>query len=139
VASVTANAIQVTTKEGTLDIALTAETAVWRQENNLTPAEVKVGDMIAFPLRGTDDQATVSSLSPLTLKFADVATLTLNKTEKLDLDRVTVVKSTDLAAGQNVAVQMNVLADGKLEARRVTILVDKPKAARTPRKTKAAQ
>jgi hypothetical protein len=139
IAAVTANSIQVTTKEGTLDIALTPETTVLRQENDLLPNELKVGDAIAFPLRGTDDPPTVSSLVPLTLKYADIATLTLNKTEKMSFDRLTTIKSSDLATGQNVSVQMNVLADGKLEARRVTVMIDKPKPAKTPRTRKTAQ
>lgn len=133
ITAVTANSMQVTTKEGALDVALTGQTEYWRQEEDLTPAELKVGDTVAFALRGTDGQPTVTSLSPLTLKFGDTATLTFAKTDKMSFSRLTKAQSSDLATGQNISSAMNVLADGKLEARKVTVVIAKPKAPRAPR------
>jgi Cu/Ag efflux protein CusF len=137
VAAVTADSLQITTKQGAVDAALTPQTEYWRLEDNLKPEELKVGDMVAFALRSTDGQPTVASVAPLTLKFGDDATLTLNKTDRMTFDRLTAIKSSDVAVGQNVAVKMNVLPDGKFEAQRVTVVVAKPKATKAPKTPKA--
>ena len=133
IAAVTANSVQVTTKGGTLEVGRGAQTEYWRQEDNLAPSELRVGDTVAFTLRGTDGQPTVASLTPLSLKFGDSATLTFTNTNKMTFDRLTRIQAADLATGQNVSVAMNVLPDGKLEARKVTVIIAKPKTTRTPR------
>jgi hypothetical protein len=130
VAAVTADSLQITTKDGAVDVALTPQTEYWRQEQSLKPDELKVGDTLVFALRSTNGQPTVTALAPLTLKFGDDATLTFNKTDRMSFDRLTTIKSSDLATGQNVTVKMNVLPDGKLEAQRVTVMVPKSKAAK---------
>jgi len=133
----TANAtmVKLKSKDGETNVNLVPTTEYWRIQTGLAANELKVGDMVKFTLKGTDDMATVQSLAPLTLKFADVATLTLDKIGRTKFDRVTQLMATDLVAGQDAKVASNLFPDGKLEAREVWVVVEPVK----PVKKKAAE
>jgi hypothetical protein len=98
---------------------------------------LKVGDTVRFPLKGTDGLPTIQSLTPLTLKFGDEATLTLNQTEKMKFDLVTKITAAELATGQEVKIASNVFADGKMEAREVWLVLPPVKAEKPEAKPKA--
>jgi hypothetical protein len=127
-----ANTVRVTTKSGneTLDVALTPETEFVREERSLPLTELKAGDTVAFSSKELKGTATITSLNPLTLKVGDAATVTLTKTEELDFDRITPLRATDLAVNQTVAVSMAVQPDGKIQGKRFTVIVPKPRARR---------
>lgn len=128
-----ATTVRLKSKDGESNISLVPATEYWRIQTGLSVADLKVGDTVKFTLKGTDDMATVQSLAPLTLKFADIATLTLDKIGRTKFDRVTKLEATDLVAGQNAKVASNLFPDGKLEAREVWVVVEPVK----PEKKKA--
>ena len=124
-----ATTIKLKAKDGETNVNLVPTTVYWRIQTGLPVSELKVGDMVKFTLKGTDNMATVQSLSPLTLKFSDVATLTLDKIGRTKFDRVTELTATGLVAGQEAKVASNLFPDGKLEAREVWVIVKPTKAA----------
>ena len=131
----TANTIKVTTtaKNENLDVALTPETEFGKEEQGLTAGELKVGDTVSFSRKGFRATGIVTSLSPLTLKIEDMATLSMTKTEGVKFNRHTALTRTDLAANQTISLRMRTGPDGKIEGRRVIVIVTKPKTPRVRR------
>ena len=121
--SANATMVKLKAKDGEMNVNLVPATKYWRLQTGLAMADLQVGDMVKFSLKGTDGMATVQSLAPLTLKFADVATLTLDKIGRMKFDRVSKLTANELAAGQEAKVASNLFADGKLEAREVWVII----------------
>lgn len=139
IATASATQVKLTTKEGEVVANLVPATEYWRIQEDVKATDLKTGDTIKFPLRGTNGLPTVQSLAPLTLTFADMATLTLNKTEKMKFDIVTKITATEIAAGQTAKVASNVFEDGRTEAREVWIMIAPVKAAKPAAKPKVAK
>lgn len=116
--------VKLKVKDGEMNINLVPTTKYWRIQKGLAVTSLKAGDMVKFSLKGTDNMATVQSLAPLTLKFSDIATLTLDKIGRTKFDRVTKLAAADLVAGQNAKVASSLFADGKLEAREVWVMIE---------------
>jgi len=133
-----ATGVKVTTKDGEMSVSLTPKTEYWRIEEGLAAADLKVGEMVKFSLKGTDDMATVQSLAPLALKFGEIATLTFAQTSKMKFDRVNKLMATDLVAGQMTKAYTNLMPDGKMEAREVWVIVKPTKTPKAPKKTVAS-
>ena len=125
-----ATMVKLKAKDGEMNVNLVPTTEYWRIQTGLAVNELKVGDMVKFTLKGTDDMATVQSLAPLTLKFSDIATLTIDKIGRIKFDRVSKLAATDLTAGQEAKVASNLFADGKLEAREVWVIISPVKTAK---------
>jgi Cu/Ag efflux protein CusF len=136
-AVVSATQVKLTTKAGELASNLVPTTEYYRLNEDVAVADLKTGDMVKFPLRGTDGLPTVQSVAPLTLKFGDEATLTFTKSDKMKLDRVTKITATDLAVGQEARVASNLFDDGHMEAREVWVSIPAPKMAKPEAKPKA--
>lgn len=131
VALADANQVKLTTKEGDVLVNLVPTTRYYRVQSGVPVAEIKVGDVVKFALKGTDENPTVQSLAPLTLKFGDEATLTYTSSDKMKFDRVSKISAADLVVGQEAKVASNLLPDGKMEAREVWVTIHEPKAAKT--------
>lgn len=125
-----ASSVKLNSKDGELNAVLVPTTEYWRIETGITPSNLKIGDTIRFTLRGTDGMATVQSVSPLTLKFADVATLTIDNPRRMKFERASKLTPTDLASGQTAKVASNVFPDGRIEAREVWVIVEPVRAPR---------
>jgi len=121
--SANATMVKLNVKGVEMNVNLVLTTEYWRIQTGLPVSALKVGDMVKFTLKGTDDMATVQSLAPLTLKFEDVATLTIDKIGRMKFDRVAKLTATDLVAGQEAKVASNVFPDGKMEAREVWVVI----------------
>ena len=136
--SANATTVKLKAKDGEMSINLVETTQYWRIQTGLAVKELKVGDMVKFTLKGTKGMAAVESVAPLTLKFADVATLTIDKIGRTKFDRVTNLVADDLTTGQQAKVASNLFPDGKMEAREVWVIVKPTKAPKAPKKTVAA-
>lgn len=132
-AQANANSVRVTTKDGAMNVSLTPKTEYWRIEGGLAATDLKVGEMVKFSLRGTDGMATVQSLAPLALKFGEMATLNFVQAPKIKFERVNKLTATDLVAGQTTKAYTSVMPDGKMEAREVWVIIEKPKPVKQPK------
>ena len=136
-AQASATQVKLTTKDGETTVNLVPTTEYWRIQEDVKSTDLKTGDTVRFPLRGTNGLPTVQSLAPLTLTFADIATLTFTKPEKMKFDLVTKIAAAELTAGQNAKIASNVFEDGRAEAREVWVIVAPVKPAKPEAKPKA--
>jgi len=118
-------------KDGVLTLGLKPTTELVQEERGLASADLNDGDrlsLVDFKTRGKlKGKFTVESKNPLVVKFEDIATFTITKVEDVQFNRYTPLKPAALAVGQTVAIEINVLRDGEIEARRVAVVVVKPK------------
>ena len=128
-ADATALTIKGTKEEMSANLVPT--TVFWRTQKGVAPADLKIGEIVKLNLAGTDDMGRVESLSPLTLKFGDNATLIYDKPGKTKFERISKITATDVIAGHKGKVAGNVYADGRIEAREVWVEVEPEKKATT--------
>lgn len=133
-----ATMVKLKAKDGEMSVNLVPATEYWQIQTGLPSSELKVGDMVKFTLKGTKGMATIQSLAPLTLKFDDVATLTIDKIGRTKFDRVTKLQADDLTADQQAKVVSSVFADGKMEAREVWVIIKPVKPIKKAPAPKAA-
>ena len=133
IAQASATQVKLTTKDGEVTANLVPTTQYWRVQESVKATDLKTGDTVKFPLKGTNGLPTVQGLAPLTLTFGDMATLTITKTEKMKFDLVTKIAATELAAGQSAKVASSVFPDGHMEAREVWVEVAPVKPEKKPK------
>jgi hypothetical protein len=124
-----ATAVKVKGKTEEVSYSLVPSTVYWRAQRGVSPADLKVGETVRMNLPGTDDVARVESLSPLTFKFGEDATLIYGKPARMKFERITKITATDIVAGQTGKVAGNVYPDGRIEAREVWVEVESEKKA----------
>lgn len=124
---------RLTLREGALTLSLKPATELVREERDLTVAELKVGDMLSqISLKGRGnlkEPGRVASLAPLTIDLGETATLTLKQVENWSFDRVSPLTAADLVIGQTVALELSLLRDGGIEAKRVAVMIARSKPA----------
>ncbi len=122
-----AKAVNVKGKSEELNYSLVPSTVYWRTQKSVSASDLKVGETVKMNLPGTDDIGRIESVSPLTLKFGDNATLTYTNTRRMKFERVSKITATDLVAGQKGKIAGNVYPDGRIEAREVWVEVEPEK------------
>lgn len=130
--------VRITLLNGGLTLALQPATELVQEERALNASDLKTGDklsLITLKNRGTlKEPATVTSINPLVLQLGEVGTFQVSKVEDLSFNRYTPLPSSALIVGQTVAVELLISRDGQIEAKRIAVVVVKPKP---PRATKS--
>jgi hypothetical protein len=122
-----ATAVKIKGKTEEVSYSLVPSTVYWRAQRGVSPADLKVGETVRMNLPGTDDVARVESLSPLTFKFGEDATLIYGQPARMKFERITKITATDIVVGQTGKVAGNVYPDGRIEAREVWVEVEPEK------------
>lgn len=135
---------RLTLREGAMTLSLKPTTELVREERDLTVTELKVGDTLSqISLKGRGnlkEPGTVTATAPLTIALGETAILTLKQVENWSFDRISPLVAADLAAGQTVALEISVLRDGGIEAKRVAVVMMRPKpGTKKPRRKSGAQ
>lgn len=125
--------VRITLKDGSLTVTVKPSTELVQEERWLVASDLKVGDrlsLITFKPKAKGslkEKAVVTAVNPLVLKISEVATLTVDKVENVEFNRYTPLPASALAAGQTVALEMRVLRDGQIEAKRIAVVIVKAK------------
>jgi hypothetical protein len=131
-------ATRITLANGAMTLIIKPETEVVREERNLVASDLKVGEVVCFTaLKGArskmslKEKAVVTGVNPLTIRIGDAAEMTFLKNDLWEFYRAVPLKSADLKVGQTVAVQIRLQRDGDITARRVAVVVGKPKPVKS--------
>jgi hypothetical protein len=133
---------KITLKNGAMTLELKPDTEVVREERDLVASDLKVGDAVCFTaLKGArsklsiKEKAVVTKTEPLMIRIGDAAEMTFLKTDLWEFYRAVPLKTSDLKVGQTIAVQIRLQHDGDIATKRVAVVIGKPQATKTRRKT----